>query len=333
MALFKLMASIGLDDSSFQAGLKRAESALSKLGSQLVASFSVGAVAAFTQQLVNAAEAVADLSEQLGITTDEAQALQRAAARSGIEVNQYASALIKLKQARNEALSGNQAKTSQFRTLGLDPSQGEFELLRGIGKAQSPEEISAAFDLIGTKAGKALSSLKEIRGLGELELISESNVKALSSAKDDLGEIYTTIKAIAANTLGDRLRELTLGSVFALRAAFGFFDSRDRPRPRNLPEPEEPTGESEYTRAVQSIELTRVTRQPAAARREAMRLMAQSFSSLPSDELSRIGGGFGSNSGLGSIEREMLRFTKAMAEDLNSIRATADAAANGKAPE
>ena len=336
MALFRMVADITLNDSQFQAGLKRVKSAASGIASQLASAFSVTAMAAFAQELVRTAEVVQDLSDQLGVTTDQVQALQRAAARSGIDVGKYAEALVRLKKAQAEALSGDPARMSQFRTLGLDPNKSPYELLLGVGKADGPQQMAAAFKLIGDNASRMISSIKEIRELGPLEVISSSSAATLSGAADDLNEIYMTLKAIAANRIANAL---LLGKTAVALSPAGRIAAMLRPG--------QPPGES-FTPTMAdeglSVEegmaamdranaLGANPKGPEVAKVAFQRLAASQFTGLPTDELSRIGGGFGANSGLGSVEREMLRLTKSMADDINRIRETADSAANGKAPE
>lgn len=318
MALFRLIATLGLDDTQFQAGLKRAESGLSALTKNLAAGFSIGAVAVFTKQLADMADTVGDLSDQLGITTDEVQALQRVASHSGVDINKYAEALVKLKRARAEALSGNTRVQGQFSALGLNPSQSDFELLRGIGGAKTPQEIAAAYDLIGTKAGKILNSLKDIQQLGPMELIAPHTVELLSTAKDDLGDIFTTLKSIGANVLGDALLQLRVTLKLASRVLFGDRSTNVSPDQENdVNQDYAPSG---YNAEIESMELRSAHNRDIAKKKSASAIATrQSFPALPTDDLARIGGSFGPGSGLGSIEREQLEVARRMDRRLGVI--------------
>lgn len=322
MPIFRLMASIGLDDSGFQAGLKRVESGAAGIATKLAGAFASGAaiaaVASWTTQIANAAEAVQDLSEQLGISTNEAQSLQRASARSGIEVGKYADMLIKLKKARAEALSGNTTVQGQFRTLGLNPSQSEFDLLRGMGGASSPEQLVAVFDLVGAKAGKALNSLKEIRELSPIEMISSENAKLISGVKDDLGDIVTTLMAIGGNVLGDRLREVMVMAGFLERVAFG------QHGPRNKSSSFQPTmageNQTEEEGMLAMNRMNALGANPEAVKtRNQMRFSRQAFAALPTEELARIGGSFGPGTDAQSLEREQLTVQRKMEQRLGVI--------------
>ena len=80
MAILSLIAKLGLDGSTFETGLKRAKSLTDKfrssVGAQLGAAMSVAAVTAFAAKVVQTADAIGDLSEQLNISTDDVQRLQ-----------------------------------------------------------------------------------------------------------------------------------------------------------------------------------------------------------------------------------------------------------------
>lgn len=332
MALWRAVMKIGVDSSELEAGLKKVDSSFASLGKSLAGYFSIGAVAAFTQSLVNAAEAVQDLSEQLGISTDEVQALQRAAARSGVELNKYVEILVKIKRAKADALSGDATAQGRFKALGVNANQSEFEIMRGIGNAQTPEQMAAAFDLIGTKAGKALNSLKEIRELGPLELITPENAAILSKAKDDIGDLWTTVKAIITNPIGDRLREISILTSPFINQMFG----RRTPYKKNftpLDQESEP-GMSEYDKAIQSQELNSAHMRDIAKSPKAIaaKIIAQAFSPIPSDSLARIGGGYGSGIDAGSREREMLMFTRKISEDIREIKGKIESVPTEAAP-
>jgi hypothetical protein len=321
MALFKLLATLGLDDTQFQAGLKRAESGLSSLTRNLAASFSVGAIAVFTKQLVDMSDTVGDLADQLGLATDEVQALQRLASHSGVDINKYAEALVKLKRAKAEALSGNTTVQGQFSALGLSPTQSDFELLRGLGGAKTPQELAAAYDLIGTKAGKILNSLKDIHQLGPLELITPTTVALLSTAKDDLGDIYTTLKSIGANVLGNALLQIRVGLKLASRVAFGDMSPLSKYSPESDNNPD--FTQSGYNAEIETMELRSAHMRDIAKKKSSKSVSVlsnmQSFSALPTDDLARIGGSFGSGSNIGAIEREQLQVARRMDARLSVI--------------
>jgi len=85
MAIFSLIAKLGLDGSAYESGLKRASSVTDKfrssVGMQLGAALSVAAIGSFVSKVVETVDAIGDLSEQLNISTDDVQRLQVLAGR------------------------------------------------------------------------------------------------------------------------------------------------------------------------------------------------------------------------------------------------------------
>ncbi len=83
MGLASLMVRLGLDATSYNIGLKRAESAATAFGSrikaQLGALFSVAALSAFTKAVIDWADKLQDASEDLRISTTTLQEWEQAA--------------------------------------------------------------------------------------------------------------------------------------------------------------------------------------------------------------------------------------------------------------
>lgn len=210
MGIFNIFARMTLDTAQFDAGAKRVESSAAALAKRIGGYFSAGAIGygllSFGRAAAQAAGDISDLSEQLGITIEEVQQLQRVARHSGIDLNKYAEALTRIKKARADALSGNQRAGETFSALGVSPESDPLTILRAIGNASTPTELSAAFDLIGTKTGKIKESLKDIQKLGRLEIITDENAKTLDEAADSIADIGAGLKAIAANAIGGLVR-------------------------------------------------------------------------------------------------------------------------------
>lgn len=210
MGIFNIFARMTLDTAHFDAGAKRVESAAAALGKRIGGYFAAGSIGygllSFGRAAAQAAGDISDLSEQLGITIEEVQQLQRVSRQSGVDLGKYAEALGKIKRARAEALSGNTTARERFSALGVSPDADPLNILRAVGSAKSPEEVAAAYSLIGEKAGKLKESLKGIKELGPLELITADNAKALDDAADSLAEVGSGLRAIAANAIGGVVR-------------------------------------------------------------------------------------------------------------------------------
>lgn len=207
MSIFNIFARIKLDSAEFEAGMKRAESSVAALGKTIGRYFTAGAIGYgllnLARSAFRAAGEVNDLAEALGITTDEVQSLQKAAQNSGNSLEQYASALLKVKKLRSEALGGNASASEKFKAAGIDPSGTPLEILSALG---DPKKFAEAADIIGIKSAKILGSLSQIKQLGPLEIITPESAKTLDEAEEKVGSLWRMIKAITANTIGGVIR-------------------------------------------------------------------------------------------------------------------------------
>lgn len=311
MSLWRMVASLTLDDTDFRAGLKRAESGIAGLASKLAAGFSVTALAVFTKQLVDMADTVGDLAEQIGITTDEVQALQRVASHSGVGIEAYASALIKLKKARADALSGDATARKNFAAFGLDASQDPFALLRAIADPQNSAQIAAQFDLIGMKVGKISGSLKDLRTLTVNELISKEAIQGLSKANDTTVDLWNNLKKFASNTLGTVVWGFTKDDDL-----WDDDNKRERASGTRVFQPGQRA--SKGSEDVESW-MDKLGQDWIMSHPKVTQVTRQTFKPIQTDDLARIGGSFGPGSGLGSIEREQLEVARRMDRRLGVI--------------
>lgn len=345
MALFRLVADLTLNNSSFMAGVKQAESGATALGDKLATVFGTAAVIAYAQHVVSLVGDIKDLAEQFELTNEQVQILQKTAAESGNQFEQYGQILLKIKKAQADLRAGDAGASTLFKRLGIDPDQSAYEILKQLG---SVRDLSAMFDLTGVKAGKLINSLKELSTLTPMELLSDDEINKMDEADRLLISMKKSLASLFAKTLGSDLKQIQDIIDFFKNPGkgnklFKFLTGETLGGPEHTPtmgkkrmaEEESMFAGVQWGADKDFVNGQWVTKKKneksKTAKAEA--LMGFNFQGLPTDALARIGGGFGSNSGLGSVEREMLRFTKAMAEDINRIRETADAASSGKAIE
>jgi hypothetical protein len=147
MGVLSLLVKLGLDASAFEMGVKRAQSVGEKFGnsfksavtSKLAGALSVAAVTGFATSIVQAADRVGELSEQLNMSTDDVQKFQMAAQLYGVKFESVASAIGRVNDARTAALSGDKAQLAAFEKLGIsvtdlsNASLGSEQVLSRIG--------------------------------------------------------------------------------------------------------------------------------------------------------------------------------------------------------
>lgn len=223
MSVFNLFAKMTLDSSQFEAGTKRAESAVKSLGKTMAGYFTAGVIANKLTELgvaaFKAGADIADLADQFQISTDQVQMLQKAADESGNSFDTLANTVVKLRAAQAQAVTGNQAIAASFADLKISPTEDVFSMLQKIGQAKGPVELAAAFDLIGVKSGRILSALSQINEMGDIELIKKESVDRLDLVDTKLNRIARILKAITANFLAASSPEKDFWSEVVKRAA------------------------------------------------------------------------------------------------------------------
>ena len=204
MAIFSLIAKLGLDGAAYETGLKKASSLTDKfrnsISGQLGAALSVAAVGAFASKVVQTADAIGDLSEQLNISTDDVQRLQILANQTGVSFEAMAKSITAVSQERLKAVEEGGKARDYFKALGIsvaelnDKSISNIDLITRMGKAHqnsgnSAQTQAAMIEILGVKAFKAAGALTKINDLGPIDLISKEQIDALGKLADRLDEI------------------------------------------------------------------------------------------------------------------------------------------------
>lgn len=216
MAIFSLIAKLGLDGSGFETGIKKASSLTDKfrssVGSQLGAALSVAAVGAFAAKVIETADAIGDLSEQLNISTDDVQRLQILASQTGVSFETMAKSITKVGQERLKAVEEGGKAREYFKALGFtvaelnDSSLSNIDIITRMGKAnleagRSAQTEAALIEILGEKAFKAAGAISKLKDLGPVDLISPEQIQALGQLADRLDEIQRQIVVSAAPEL------------------------------------------------------------------------------------------------------------------------------------
>lgn len=219
MALFSLMAKLGLDIADFQSGIKRSQSLASGLAKDassaaagmakgwLAAAFGAGAIAANLKNAADRAGELADASARLGILPKTLQEFNAAALLAGANLEAVTAFFEKLAVAREEALSGSQQGGNlkdAFAIFGVDTTMLQSAKLDDIAK-----KIARAFESGNQQA--LIGSLKELGGKGAGALVpsfTDGIDEAAESAKK-LGLILEDDVIANLDDFGDRLTTLT----------------------------------------------------------------------------------------------------------------------------
>jgi TP901 family phage tail tape measure protein len=219
MALREVLASFGIDfdkEGNLEKGDKQVDDLTDKLlglGKTIAAAFAVDAIVSFGHELLQEADALAKQSQALGISAQELQGWQHAAALSGSSAEEFSAAFTKFTRNVNEAseaATGPAAKA--FKELGvqLKDSAGNIgspiDLLDGVvagleGIQDPAKRTALVMDLFGKSGAKLLPLFSE----------GEEGLKKLRAEVQELGFGFDEAFMENAQEVNDNLDRLKLG--------------------------------------------------------------------------------------------------------------------------
>jgi len=186
----------------------------SELKSQLVGAFAAGAVISavrsFGAHVVETVDNIKDMSEQLGVSTDEMQRLQKAVNDSGAKFTVITGALQRIDQLRAQAAGGDKAASGLFAGLGIDPSVGtSLDILRQAVEASfgTAQQQAAYADLFAKKANVIRVIIGELKAQGPIDLISEKSIDRIDSANARLEEAKRRLTALATPAMASGIED------------------------------------------------------------------------------------------------------------------------------
>ena len=204
-------------------------------------------VVAFTQEMVNAGDAIAATSSRLAIGTTELQELQHAATMSDVAVSTLESGMEGLSRRALGAVSGNRTLARTFSQLGVElrDRNGQLrssadlftDLADGIAAVESPtERTGLAMRLFGG-AGADLVPLLARGSAGVAELraefhalgggLSEETVEAAAELDDQFNRLDATTNALRGRIALYLLPVVERGVDLFVRASSGFLDAAE----------------------------------------------------------------------------------------------------------
>jgi len=228
MATMKVKAT--LDSRNYKRGVKEMKRETKGFGKQLAAvskkvkaAFVVvvilaaaRAIARLTMSLVRLGSELSDLSAQTGIAVDQLEKLNDAAVNAGSSQEKMAKALVSLKDAQGEVLSGDKLMTDAFEALGLSIEQVAAmdldDLFVSVSQAltdsgNSGKELSAVFDLLGKRNAMELTeAMNEVADSidnvnQKTKSLSDQEAQRLDVIADMWERKKRSIKADAASIL------------------------------------------------------------------------------------------------------------------------------------
>lgn len=241
MPRLRLDATLGLNKTGFDAGLRQATQQVARFGQGLAAAFSAAAVTSWVRGVATATNRIKDLSEQFAITTDEVQNADFALEQSGMKFEDMAGAMAKIGTTRREAVEGNEDLRRTFERFGItldnlnDPQLRNFDLLLKLAKATAGMNLTAReqvelTDLLGTKALRLANVLSQLETVRPHRLFTPEDIEAIDRAEKALKELRRTGQVESAPIIAANANLLTAG----IKAASDLFTGR-RPEGSSVP--------------------------------------------------------------------------------------------------
>lgn len=221
-------ASIDRSTRQIQTQLDGIGSAASKMGKMLAGAFTVTAVVAAGQQVLEYAGHVSDLSARLGVSTDAIQEWEAAFGPAGISIDTVAKSAAELS---NRIVGGDKSAVAALQKMGLSvqelrqlsPEDQFNKVADAVGSLQDQgEKIYASKTLFGKGGVELLSALdgklqENIQSFNDLGLIiDEQTIKAADDFGDQIGMMGKQLLGIVATVVGPLLPALSaLGEVLS----------------------------------------------------------------------------------------------------------------------
>lgn len=188
---------------------------LKGIAGPLAAAFSTVAVVGFSRSLIDAADALGDLSEKTGISATELSRLQNATALNGSTAEEFNSSIVKLQKSIVEASMGSKAQKDAFEALGVTikdangnllPTVAIFEQIadRFARAEDGAEKVKIAQDLLGKSGANLIPVLNQgaaaLRGYESS--FSDDFVKKSGEFNDNLDKMKKNLVSVSATILG-----------------------------------------------------------------------------------------------------------------------------------
>lgn len=226
------MLGMGIKLTADASGAQRAVAAFSKTAEKQVAgigkeltgriagAFAAGAVVSavgnFISSIRGSVDEIKDLSDQLGISTDEVQRLQKAANDAGIKFGVITTALQKIEAVKAEAMAGDSKASGLLSVIGASPDESALSILQKAAEesSKSAEKNAAAFDLLGKKTAILRNVVSELQKQGVIKIIEDDQIQKIDEVNAGLEEAFRHSKAAAAPIIESSLRFLGMLATF-----------------------------------------------------------------------------------------------------------------------
>jgi hypothetical protein len=197
-------ASANANLKNLQAGATRLGAAFGGLGAAL----SVGGLALFAKSGIDAADALNDVSQKLGVSVKDLASFKLAAEQSGTSLEGVGNGIARLTRSIGEAEGGNKKLAQALVALGVtarDPKEALFQLADATKRIEDPARRAA---LLSQVLGKSYQDLVPLLAQGSDEL--RNSATASASFAESMAKL-----APDADKFNDQLAQLKINAAGA----------------------------------------------------------------------------------------------------------------------
>lgn len=221
---------------------------LKMVGGAVLAAFSVGQVVAFAGRCIEAADALQDMSDKLGMSAAQLNLLQLAAMQSGGSVDGVNTALTKMSSTLGDAVNGQKEASKAFAALNLNanelarlaPDQAFIRISDALAGIENPYQRAAAAQDIFGKGAKDIAGLLADGSSGINEVgarleemgakLSDLDISRIAQMKDEAGFVGAAFQNLATVMISNASPAMgvLLDSFSNLMKTFGGADQAGR---------------------------------------------------------------------------------------------------------
>jgi lambda family phage tail tape measure protein len=188
-------------------GLQSDASRLNGMLGALGVGVSVAGLAAFAKSGIDAADAMNDMSQRLGVSVKDLASFKLAAEQSGTSLDGVGAGIARLSRSIGEAENGNKKLAGTLKELGItarDPKEAFFQLADAVQSIEDPNKRAALLSqVLGKSYGELVPLLNQgSEALRESAKASETFAESMAKLAPDADKFNDQLELLKTNTAG-----------------------------------------------------------------------------------------------------------------------------------
>lgn len=215
----RVTAELAGDGSGFErmmgaanASVNRFEGTINSVKNRLAGLFALGTIEEGVRGIVTYATRIKDLARQTELSTEEVQRIGYAAKQSGLEFEDFQTALSRMGTARKDAAESNDALLHSFQRFGItladlqNPSMRNVDLLYKMSAAIKDVNTTAGQrqelrEFLGKSGDKLANALAHLDDFKSRAIISDKDIESIDRFDKSVQRLITGLKVVAAGPI------------------------------------------------------------------------------------------------------------------------------------